>query len=721
MASLNKDLVMIVLQFLREENFKEAARSLEKESGFYFNMRYFEEKVLAGEWDEVEKYLSGFTNVDDNRFSVKIYFELRKHKYLEALDRKDKAEALNILENELKVFSRINNDLYREMTLLLSLDNFRENEQLSKYGNMVEARGTMMMELKKIIEANPVFNGKLEFPSLRSLRLRTLVNQRMASLNKDLVMIVLQFLREENFKEAARSLEKESGFYFNMRYFEEKVLAGEWDEVEKYLSGFTNVEDNRFSVKIYYELRKHKYLEALDRENEQLSKYDNMVEARGTMMMELKKIIGANPVFNGKLEFPSLRSARLRTLVNQSFLYKVSSTFAAPSFLESFSLTLIGVATGLHSSMRNFFSKSVVSQLLYTNAGTGILVLGSSGFQMLYKWVRHENNPSGKATAKELPHLWKPSSGLLMANDIAGVDLQKSSPCIALTKNDSYVMSACGGKVSVFNALTYGVMTTFMSTPPVPTFLAFFPPDNNYVAVGMDDSTIHIYNVRGDEVKCILKGHQDPVTGLAFSTKLNILISSGADAHICIWSTDTWEKKNSFPLQLTTSESCSACTGDTRVQLHHDEIQFLVSHGTQLALYDAENVDRVQRWIPQDALSAQITSAAFSCNSMLVYASFCDGSIGIFDAERLSLRCHLNPSVYLSLKGSQIVYSVVVAAHPQDPYQFAVGLTDGSVKVIEPFEPEGKWEVFKPPEEGFANGRSASTSTSHHAAEQVQR
>ena len=44
-----------------------------------------------------------------------------------------------------------------------------------------------------------------------------------------------------------------------------------------------------------------------------------------------------------------------------------------------------------------------------------------------------------------------------MANDIAGVDLQKSSPCIALTKNDSYVMSACGGKVSVFNALTYGV------------------------------------------------------------------------------------------------------------------------------------------------------------------------------------------------------------------------------------------------------------------------
>jgi hypothetical protein len=60
---------------------------LEQESGFYFNIKYFEEKVLAGEWDEVERYLSGFTKVDDNRYSMKIFFEIRKQKYLEALDK----------------------------------------------------------------------------------------------------------------------------------------------------------------------------------------------------------------------------------------------------------------------------------------------------------------------------------------------------------------------------------------------------------------------------------------------------------------------------------------------------------------------------------------------------------------------------------------------------------------------------------------------------------
>lgn len=60
---------------------------MEQESGFFFNMKYFEDKALAGEWDEVEKYLSGFTKVDDNRYSMKIFFEIRKQKYLEALDR----------------------------------------------------------------------------------------------------------------------------------------------------------------------------------------------------------------------------------------------------------------------------------------------------------------------------------------------------------------------------------------------------------------------------------------------------------------------------------------------------------------------------------------------------------------------------------------------------------------------------------------------------------
>lgn len=44
------------------------------------------------------------------------------------------------------------------------------------------------------------------------------------------------------------------------------------------------------------------------------------------------------------------------------------------------------------------------------------------------------------------------------------------------------------------------VMTTFMPPPPAATFLAFHPQDNNIIAIGMEDSSIQIYNVRIDEV-----------------------------------------------------------------------------------------------------------------------------------------------------------------------------------------------------------------------------
>lgn len=42
---------------------------------------------MEGDWDAVESYLKGFTAVNENRYSMKIFFEIRKQKFLEALDR----------------------------------------------------------------------------------------------------------------------------------------------------------------------------------------------------------------------------------------------------------------------------------------------------------------------------------------------------------------------------------------------------------------------------------------------------------------------------------------------------------------------------------------------------------------------------------------------------------------------------------------------------------
>ena len=45
-----------------------------------------------------------------------------------------------------------------------------------------------------------------------------------------------------------------------------------------------------------------------------------------------------------------------------------------------------------------------------------------------------------------------------MTNDInVAANPEEAVPCIALSKNDSYVMSASGGKVSLFNMMTFKV------------------------------------------------------------------------------------------------------------------------------------------------------------------------------------------------------------------------------------------------------------------------
>nr|GMD82782.1 topless-related protein 4-like isoform X2 [Ipomoea batatas] len=170
MSSSDRDLLFILRQFLEEEGFKESARKLEEESGIFFNMLHIEELVKKGEWDEVEKYLLGFTSHDENRFSKEVFFQIRKQKYLEAIDRKDIKKAINILNSELKVFAREDNDLYKEMAMLLTLENIREPE--SERNNMID-------KLKNAIESNPAFHDALNSPAVEASRLRVLINQSL--------------------------------------------------------------------------------------------------------------------------------------------------------------------------------------------------------------------------------------------------------------------------------------------------------------------------------------------------------------------------------------------------------------------------------------------------------------------------------------------------------------------------------------------------------------
>lgn len=54
----------------------------------------------------------------------------------------------------------------------------------------------------------------------------------------------------------------------------------------------------------------------------------------------------------------------------------------------------------------------------------------------------------------------------------------------------------------------------------------------------------------------------------------------------------------------------------------------------------------VFQWSPREG-SAPISHATFSCDSQLIYATFLDATVCIFNAARLKLRCRILPAAYL--------------------------------------------------------------------------
>ncbi|KAH0688342.1 hypothetical protein KY285_017933 [Solanum tuberosum] len=328
-----------------------------------------------------------------------------------------------------------------------------------------------------------------------------------------------------------------------------------------------------------------------------------------------------------------------------------------------------------------------ISSLIYTSSGNVILALASNAIHLLWKWQKNERNSKGKATASVSPQLWQPSSGILMTNDVHEPNHEEAVSCFALSKNDAYRV------------------ISFMPPAPAATYIVFHPQDNNIIAIGMDDSTIQIYNVR--LVKSKLKGHSKRITGLAFSHVLNVLVSSGADSQLCVWSTVGWEMQRAKSLQL---RGQSISQSDTRVQFHQDQTHFLVVHEVQIAVYETAKLECFKQWVPRES-DAPISHATYSCDSQLIYTSFLDATVCVFTAGNLHMQCCIIPSAYLSpgISNSNI-HPVVVAAHPEDPNQFALGMSDGGVHVFEPLESEGKWGVPPALENGFAEGVPAAPS-----------
>ncbi|GER35319.1 transducin family protein / WD-40 repeat family protein [Striga asiatica] len=289
---------------------------------------------------------------------------------------------------------------------------------------------------------------------------------------------------------------------------------------------------------------------------------------------------------------------------------------------------------------------NMIRRLMYAHSGNAILALAESGTHLLWRWPKSYANSTGLATTKSAPKLIQPWNGSLMINDIPVSSTNVST--FTWSKNDSYVVSSSGGMVNLYNIFTFKKLRSVSPTPPGPTCVLFYPPDNNVIAIGFDDSRILIFNIRQDKLLSTLQGHSSRISGLAFSSTFNVLVSCAVDTEIVLWDMVKWEKKRSTILQISVGYLASELS-ETIIQLDKDHNHFLAVHETQLAIYETMTLRRIKQW---------------------TIANFC---------TRIS-------------HATSYVGPLVVAAHPQKPSQLAIGLSNGEVVIIEPLGcDEDKW------------------------------
>ncbi|KAL8123045.1 hypothetical protein AgCh_011138 [Apium graveolens] len=1133
---LNKEIVFLMLQYCDEKNYKNAFHWLATNSGFYFDMKYFENAVTNGEWDEVEKYLSAFTKFDDNPHSLSIFFEIRKQRYLEALDKPDYGKAAEILRNDLTVLFTSHDSVLDEMTLLLRLPNLRNHSKLVNYGDTKTARSSLLGKLRKFIEKNPLFKDKLQFPRLENSRLPTLINQSLnwqhylcenPKSDIDIKTLFVDHLCEQTYGTQARSgvsthlashapdtaslgkwrtprgprgfsapnnaamgyytadyepvpkrartlglLDKtdpapasttlvmkcpinifpvtspgqthpqfslssydlpntvigilnhfsavksmdfhpvqqtlllvgtnigdievsEVGRMYNLvhRTFQVRDLAAcsttlqaaivkkpsvsvnrvmwspdgtlcgvayslhivhiysyhaidilrdhleidahvgnvsdlafshldeqlciitcgedkairvwntatgskqytfeghaapvyslcphqkhnvqyiisnsvdgkmkawlyhangpqiefdapgqscarmaysddgtrlfscgtnkdgeshivEWDESEGVTKrSYVGLGKRAMGV-VHFDTTKNRFLAAgdeflikfWDTEDVNLltttdasgglpaspcirfskegvllavSTTENSVKILGnakgyqlalaacnqtsgpclvvagniakspvigvygnsslgaatniapvySRSVDPSRVVAENvrtvynaldpsrPVAKNVSKLPIIRPPSLSAVMNTAVLATDAPVAAiVPPTGDSCTSPVVNHRmTGDIEKARVLKPEEIsnqsqlrclrlpdtlltaqITRLIYTYSGGAILALTSNGVHKLWKWHKNELNLDGKATVNVLPESWQPPSGRLITNDISETKPKDAAPCLALTNNDIYVISGSGGKISVFTLETNKIMQTWVPKPHASTSLALHPLDNNIIALGMEDSSIQIYNPVINVVKRKLEGHQDRVTGLAFSIVLKALVSSGADGQICVWSTDGWNKQASTFVHISSGQAPNQ-RGQHRVQFHQDQTHLLVFHENLISIYEAPELKCITQWYPGKSYGP-ITDARYSCNSRSVYAAFESGIIVVFTAA-LTIKCQINPEAYLTASpslqlNSSRVYPLVIAAHPNDPNQFALGLSDGGVQVLEPPESDGRWGVITIP------------------------
>ncbi|KAM7462197.1 hypothetical protein LguiA_030318 [Lonicera macranthoides] len=192
---------------------------------------------------------------------------------------------------------------------------------------------------------------------------------------------------------------------------------------------------------------------------------------------------------------------------------------------------------------------------------------------------------------------------------------------------------------------------------------------NKFLAAG-DEQLIKVWDMNNVELLATID-----VDGELVLTVNPTRIAGGAGAidggipwegsleKVVLWDSIRWKKKKNRMLQKSVGWLPPS---ETYLQFYKDETHFLAVHDTHLAIYETTELKHVNQ---QDV------------------------------RNNLTLVC---------ARRSWNVYPFAVAAHPRDPNQIALGLTDSGVVIIHHLESDGQWDLLPPVDNETASGSPVS-------------
>uniref|UniRef100_A0A164XDC1 CTLH domain-containing protein n=1 Tax=Daucus carota subsp. sativus TaxID=79200 RepID=A0A164XDC1_DAUCS len=538
----------------------------------------------------------------------------------------------------------------------------------------------------------------------------------MSHLTGEVVFLIRQFLEEKEFKNAIR--------------WSDYGKAVEM--LRKELTVFSVTHDNDLT-KMTLLLRSPNF-----RANAEFSMYGDTKEARSNVLEMLKMSIEENPLFRDKLQLPNIENSRLQRLINQSLKWQhhhcknpkphpgvqtlyvdhscgqiygarapsgvttqlVSCDFpphVAPGAGTHVMFHTLGGPKGLSArdNTGNLDDSTQFVDGIYVNHPSSTnpeMVYHTADYESVQKRARHlqsvdENEQShtwplvnhGMTGEMAKSRVWKPEemSEQSQLHFLRLPDTSSSAQITRLIYTDSgeaILALAYNGLHKLWkwhrNEQNRDGKATVKFLPEL------WRPATGRLMINDLSMT-----KPEDAVACLALTNNDAFVISGSGGKVSVF--SIITFMICVWSTEVWNDQANKPVHISSGRGRNP-PRKNRVQFHQDQIHLLVFNETLIAVYEAPELKCIEQWFRGHS-TGPITCATYSCDSQSVYAAFESGDIIVFSAA-LVLQCKISPEAYLTSSPRKTVYPLAIAAHPRDPSQFALGLNDGGVLVLEPLD-----------------------------------